>query len=410
MPRNCASCLAACGVLIAACSPNAGVNSGLADAAAADAMLANGAIDAGDAGGGGATHDAAGQADSGSDSDLDAAVAIDCGVPVDAGNPLDAAQSSPDAAAVDHCQEDPVGKVSLPADDSGHTEAMEWWYWTGHLKTADGHWFGFEEVFFGTLVAGIPGRMVHVAVSDIGGGAFHYSAVKQIGALGAIPDAFQFSMPPQTAVGGNGHDTLHGEVDGWVLDLTADAIKPPVYQDAVGYTAYPFGGYTYYYSRERMAAQGTLKNGATTLPVTGTAWFDHQWGSLTNAVTLGWDWFAFQLDDDREMMIFIVRDSGKQVLVGGSYTDASCLTTSIDPADFQVASTGTWTSPRFPYCTYPAGWTVVVKGMSFTVTPALADQEVTSAIPIYWEGAAIVSDSGGTPIGRAYVELEGYCP
>lgn len=32
----------------------------------------------------------------------------------------------------------PVRDVELPADDAAHDAPFEWWYWVGHLETADG--------------------------------------------------------------------------------------------------------------------------------------------------------------------------------------------------------------------------------------------------------------------------------
>ena len=41
------------------------------------------------------------------------------------------------------------------------------------------------------------------------------------------------------------------------------------------------------------------------------------------------------------------------------------------------------------------------------VTPAMEDQEMSDGDQVYWEGASTVS---GDATGRAYVELNGYCP
>ena len=42
-----------------------------------------------------------------------------------------------------------IGLVKLPQDDGFLSEeAIQWWYWTGHLETEDGRRFGFEVVFF----------------------------------------------------------------------------------------------------------------------------------------------------------------------------------------------------------------------------------------------------------------------
>jgi predicted secreted hydrolase len=72
-----------------------------------------------------------------------------------------------------------------------------------------------------------------------------------------------------------------------------------------------------------------------------------------------------------------------------------------------MSSTGTWKSPHTG-CTYPAGWKVTIQGLSLTITPAVADQElVAPSAPTYWEGAATVT---GDATGKGYVELNGFCP
>jgi predicted secreted hydrolase len=309
------------------------------------------------------------------------------------------------------CASPVAGKVNLPADDAAHAkEPMEWWYWTGHLKTADGRWFGFEEVFFRVVVGGIPGHMVHSAITDIDGNAFHHFSTSLPGDLPVTANGFEFSAPGHSIKGGAGHDELSAKGTDFGLSLTTETTDRATLQHGTGYTDYSFGGYTYYYSRERMDAKGTLTLGSDVYSVTGTAWFDHQYGDIGSAVNAGWDWFAFQLDDHREMMLFVVRQKGTQVLVGASVTDGTCGTKEVPAADVSVTSLGTWKSPHTT-CTYPAGWTVKVKDETFTVTPFIGDQEVYTSTPIYWEGASsVVRQSDGKQVGRAYVELSGYCP
>lgn len=302
------------------------------------------------------------------------------------------------------------GKVHLPADDSVHpNEPMEWWYWTGHLKTTDGRWFGFEEVFYRVKVLGAPGHMVHSALTDIDGNAFHHFATVGVGDLPVQPNGFDFSSAGHSVKGGGGHDALVANGNGYALNLDLTSARRPVLQHGGGYTDYSFGGYTYYYSRERMEAQGTVTLDGTVLPVTGTAWFDHQYGDIATAVNRGWDWFAFQLDDGRQIMLFVVRVHGKQVLVGASVTDAGCVTTEVPIEQVSVTPLSTWKSPH-TMCTYPSSWKVRVKDETFVVTPYVADQEVWTSTPIYWEGTSKLARDDGTLAGRAYVELSGYCP
>ena len=127
------------------------------------------------------------------------------------------------------------------------------------------------------------------------------------------------------------------------------------------------------------------------------------WGELLQASAIGWDWFALQLDDGRDIMVFLVRDGDSPTMVGGSVTDAGCHTTELTTVD--VTSTDSWTSDTTA-CTWPSGWTVTVGDETFTLTPSVLDQELYSEEDTYWEGEVVVS---GSATGFGYVELTGYC-
>ena len=288
--------------------------------------------------------------------------------------------------------------VTLPADDALHAAApVEWLYWTGHLRTATGRWFGFEEVFFdlGTV------SMAHAAVTDLDAGTFRFSESLSPTRLGRAASGFELSLAGQTARGVGGTDTLHAEAPGYVLDLVLTASKPAVLQHGDGYTAYAVGGYTYYYSRERMTAVGTVTVGTEVLTVSGTAWFDHQWGNLDAVGELGWSWFALQLDDDREVMLFLIYGPDGRIAQTAGSSTSGVTTRELSPGEIKVTATGTWESPHTG-CVYPSGWSLEVAGAAFTVTPVLLDQELVGPPSSYWEGAALVT---GSATGRAYVEL-----
>ncbi len=303
----------------------------------------------------------------------------------------------------DACNEEPTGEVNLPDDESVHEEFVEWWYWTGHLEDEQGRYYGFEETFFVFQTGMHDFTMAHVAVTDTDAGRFDYDAVY----VEALPDpemtGIELAAGSNTASGREGHDTLHGETKAYALDLDLVAEKPPVFQHEDGYHDYEAGGYTWYYSRARMAVTGTLELEGETRAVTGQGWMDHQWGDLLLMSTTGWDWFAIQLDDDREIMLFMVR--GSEEAVGGSITDAGCITEELGEDEIEVTALGEWTSTTSG-CTYPHGWSVKVGDLELTVTPVMEDQELYNEHGTYWEGASTVS---GDASGRAYVELAGHC-
>src|SRR5450631_561381 len=80
----------------------------------------------------------------------------------------------------------PGYQYQFPRDHFNHPDYQtEWWYYTGNLRSADGHKFGFELTFFRQGV----GRgqtqksgweiqdiyLAHFALSDIDGGRFYHN-------------------------------------------------------------------------------------------------------------------------------------------------------------------------------------------------------------------------------------------
>jgi predicted secreted hydrolase len=310
--------------------------------------------------------------------------------------------------------------VTFASDDGPHPAPIEWWYTTGHLFTAAGDRYGFEFVIFKAHQAGIAGYAAHLAITDNPAGRFRYD--QRLGF--APPDA---DVPTMTGfdlrsldwhMQGLGDDiNLTAALDGYALELALTSTKPPVLHDGDGYIDYGSSGASYYYSRTRMRASGTLTVAGTPFEIDGAAWFDHQWGDFTTFRTGGWDWFSVQLDDDTEIMLYIVRDKqGQAVAVDGSFVAEDGTLTILEPSDFIIDSTGSWTSPATAV-TYPIGWTVSIRGLDIELTldRSMPDQELDTRAStgiIYWEGEVTVTGSraGASIGGLGYVELTGHSP
>jgi predicted secreted hydrolase len=58
-----------------------------------------------------------------------------------------------------------------------------------------------------------------------------------------------------------------------------------------------------------MALFGLLIDHHHPLRVRGVVWMDHQWGNFLTLGGGGWDWFSIQLDNDTEMMLYLIRDA-----------------------------------------------------------------------------------------------------
>jgi predicted secreted hydrolase len=141
---------------------------------------------------------------------------------------------------------------------------------------------------------------------------------------------------------------------------------------------------------------------------------DHEFGSSElEPNQAGWDWFSIQLDDDRELMLYSLRQKDGSVTPesSGSVIERDGSVRYLPRTAFTTEATGSWKSPHTGG-TYPSGWRVRVPSANVDVTlsPTVLDQELagTSSGVSYWEGAVDVRDGTGRTVGVGYVELTGY--
>ena len=198
-------------------------------------------------------------------------------------------------------------------------------------------------------------------------------------------------------------------MDSAAIDFVLEPVKPAVAHGDRGITPKGQGMANYYFSYTRMSVSGNLTIGDRTFPVTGMAWFDHEFGYMGNLHVAGWDWFSLQLEDETEIMIYAIRrESGKvDEASRACRIDASGVETCIPVSDIEMEVLSRWVSPHTG-ATYPQVWHLVVDawGVDVLVIPRVADQEFAAGRMPYWEGSCLVL---GTPAdGVAYVELVGY--
>jgi predicted secreted hydrolase len=78
-----------------------------------------------------------------------------------------------------------------------------------------------------------------------------------------------------------------------------------------------------------------------TVAVSGQAWADHQWGDFVISGTGGWDWFSIQLDNNTELMLYVLRDrAGATSAVFGSHIMTDGTVQDIGPGSVGVEATG----------------------------------------------------------------------
>jgi predicted secreted hydrolase len=318
---------------------------------------------------------------------------------------------------------------SFPADFGPHPEfRTEWWYYTGNLSTREGRRFGFQLTFFRSALApSMPPRgsdwasrqawLAHFALSDIDGSRFRSFERWSRGALGlagASAEPFRVWLR-DWSVQGIAPTRLRAREDGVGLDLRLQPGKPPVLQGDRGLSrkSAEVGNASYYYSLTRMPSEGTIRLGSQSYPVTGLVWMDREWStSALGKDQVGWDWFALQLDDGFDLMLYRLRrrDGSVDPSSSGSAVGPDGRSHSLRRNDFQLTPAGSWRSSRGS-ASYPERWTIRVpsEDLDLEVRPLLADQELDVTFR-YWEGAvAIEGTHHGRPVhGRGYLEMTGY--
>ena len=363
-------------------------------------------------------------------------------------NPPAAIPAPPSTPAPPAAAADPI-PIELPRDDGPHGRLTEWWYYTGHLRDGQGGRYGFEYVIFRAERGSFPVSWAsHLAITDETGGRFVYAQRSEIGpqvdrspTVDGEPAGFALSLtgldptrpetfgqPAWSMSGALGQDRLSaslsaaeaaaaGAPGGLGLDLQLTTDLPPALHDVDGWIEFGQAGGSYYYSRTRMDARGSIVLDGREVSVEGSAWFDHQWGDFIAVGGGGWDWFAVNLDDQTDVTISLVRNAdGSYPLIYGTIVGPDGRTRHLDRTAIAVEATAEWTSPRTG-ATYPAGWRIELPGESLVIDlrPTVAEQELDTRATtgvIYWEGSQVVSATrdGRSLGGEAYVELTGYAP
>jgi predicted secreted hydrolase len=322
---------------------------------------------------------------------------------------------------------EPGRRITLPADHVSHPDyKIEWWYYTGNVDTADGRRFGYQLTFFRVGVDAAPVNpsrwtvrdlsMAHFAVTDAGAGTFHFfDRLQRTGAgwAGAATDRYHVwngSWSVEAEADGSHH--LRASHDDVAIDLVLRGTARSVNHGRDGYSqkGRDPGNASHYYSLPRLATTGTIATAGTRHAVTGLSWMDHEFGtSLLEADQLGWDWFALQLADGRDIMLYQMRrrDGSRDPFSTGTIVSPDGAVVRLAAGDYTLEPIDRWQSPATG-ATYPTRWRVSIPGQRLTldVQAVLKNQELhtpRSTGVTYWEGAVDVTGGAetGAPAGTA---------
>lgn len=355
-------------------------------------------------------------------------------------------------------------KFNFPRDHAAHPDfRQEWWYFTGNVLSTKGQRFGYEFTIFRfalkppkqeivtsdfTISSSTSSPtnasswrashiyMAHLAVTDIDNNKFYYAEQFSRDAMGLAGSGIIYrdrleGDSTQLKVWLNDWsiesvgDTvfpiqiLAKDDDGFGISLVLNQTKPVVLHGDEGLSIKGDspGNASYYYSITKMVTVGSITVDDVKASVSGYSWFDREWStSQLDPEQEGWDWFALQLDDNREIMFYSMRreDGGLDLKSAGTIVEEDGTSRKLAVNDVNIDVIRHWTSPH-SNITYPSGWKISIpsESLELQVTPAIEDQEMNTSIR-YWEGSVKVSgkykNNNRIVAGKGYVELAGYEP
>ena len=313
----------------------------------------------------------------------------------------------------------------FPRDHGSHPDyKIEWWYITGHMESAEDQ-FGFESTFFRIGQEKTNDiHLAHMAITDVKNQAFYHEERLNKEGWNAFSESGDLDLK-------NGNWTLKRSVNNeFMLNFSVKAdyliklkLTPKKQQVIFGENGISKKGHaetaaSHYITFSRLDVSGTITSSKKDIPVSGSAWMDHEISSSQlDENQVGWDWVSVQLDDNREIMAYILRNKD------GSISNFSKLVwvgengelTHQGPEAFKWIQNGKYKSKETGavYPINPSFITTDPKNKNkrkFTIIPLMDEQEIPGKIGgvPYWEGACKVANEKGKIIGKAYLELSGY--
>jgi predicted secreted hydrolase len=328
----------------------------------------------------------------------------------------------------------PGRKLIFPADHYSHPDfKTEWWYYTGHFATQSGKRYGYQVTFFRF---GLRDRqqdskeaplfselyLAHFALSDIGAKKFTFRERINRGLAakaGASTDRFHVWNEDWKVQGDEKNHIIHVNDRGTQLRLELRSLKAPILhgQNGLSQKGEGEGRASYYYSLTRMQTDGELTVNGKIEKLRGFTWMDHEFGSnQLRDDQVGWDWFSIQLDNQTELMLYLMRrkDGSVDPYSSGTLVSADGVSKNLSLKDYRIEVLERWKSTASG-ANYPMKWKVTIpsESIELEITPAFREQELItnrSTRVTYWEGAVQIRGSArGKPIGgNGYVEMTGY--
>lgn len=309
--------------------------------------------------------------------------------------------------------------IRFPEDHKSHPEfAIEWWYLTANLFDDEGNQYPIQWTLFrflgdrqATPWANRQQFMAHAKLHT-----FQEAWFEERFARGGVGNA-AVSSSPFSAYLDDWHwlsddadlfpatlrFTLNGKVSA-DLRLTSDADYVLHGQQGFSKKLRHTDQASYYYSQPFIQAVGTVSIAGKTIPVSGNAWFDHEWSSqYLDDETSGWDWFSMHLDNGDKIMLFNMRHRYQVDFWTGTLVKANGL---VIPLLEEQIKAKILNRSEVMGKSLPLNWQIDIPSHAIELTISPFKQEQWNpGLFAYYEGAIAFT---GSHNGHGFIELTGY--
>ncbi len=294
------------------------------------------------------------------------------------------------------------GKIVFTRDEGHRDTPLNWWYLTSHFATKDGRKFSYTVAYLGLNSSYY---IRQTSITD-------ESKKEYFSQLKRGPFTSQKGLLDVTYSNSDGdrdhwcekkdkpfNYNLFTEIRGrycFKVELTAN--KPPLVHGD-GIIQMGKGGGSYYYSITNLSLEGTFIHDGIVEAVKGIAWIDHQWGEWKKGYA-GWEWFALQLNDNTEIMLYLFYDAktGSRINSCFSIMFENGSSISFNKDEFVLQPLDYWEAnqtfkQKFLGCLFlkhyfSSGWKLKIPkfGIALTIIPVMKEQRVGNS----WEGSCYV--------------------
>lgn len=303
--------------------------------------------------------------------------------------------------------------------------ALEWWYFSGHLKDSCNVNYGFEFAVFNRYIPMWGHRlMLNYSLSKETDSSFYhfvdFARFRNKNRKSSFLEIEKNKKKCKWSLKQNGNgfelklSTLRG--NGSSFSMQTSPIKNAVYQGPNGYMDYGKLDKAGYFSYTRSSAVGRVKIDDTEILLNGQAWMDRQWNCMKLIKkSVSWSWICIQMDSlNSEVMIFkTVDNADNEVVIQGNYIDENGETHFLSNEDIQLESLNNWVSPKTSREYSLIYWVNIPKyKISFTIKPIFQNQEIPVKIAgkelmVYWEGKSTAwgMNNGKSFTAKAFLEM-----